>query len=364
MAFPGELNINYYRGDTYDFNVYPKKTDGTVFDLTNYGNAKFTLSTARGFSGISSQVEALATVSSDATYLACKIRPADGNQLIGGTQYVYDVQVTNSGTSPSTIYTLLTGTISVTDDVSNTSYVEPVEPTTIPVTTITYHVTYITDFDVSGNVTVDSNEYMKNQTVTLANGSGLSKVGYTFTGWTLNANGTGNVYNPGDQYPVGSSNIIFYAKWTPTSYLVTYNSGGGTSVVNGSFKTDGAIATAPTPPTRTGFAFNGWYATDEKIEKITFPYSPGGSSNITLYGEWDSTITYDGNGHTSGTVPSPTVAKGTNADTILATNSGSLARTGYTFDGWRTLSNITYPAGLTTYASTGSITLYAKWVAA
>jgi hypothetical protein len=118
MAFPGELNINYYRGDTYDFNVYPKKTDGTVFDLTNYGNASFTISTARGTAGVSSKVEAIATVSSDATYLACKIRPADGRQLVGGTQYVYDVQVTNPSTSPATIYTLLTGTISVTDDIT------------------------------------------------------------------------------------------------------------------------------------------------------------------------------------------------------------------------------------------------------
>ena len=37
MAFPGTLNINYYKGDTYEFNIYPKKsTDGSAFDLTSF----------------------------------------------------------------------------------------------------------------------------------------------------------------------------------------------------------------------------------------------------------------------------------------------------------------------------------------
>jgi len=118
MAFPGELNINYYKGDTYEFNIYPKKTDGTIFNLINYGDATFKIATVRGSAGVATQVTALAEISEDNTYIKCTIRPADGRQLTGGVQYVYDIQITNPTPSPSVIYTLLTGTISVTEDIT------------------------------------------------------------------------------------------------------------------------------------------------------------------------------------------------------------------------------------------------------
>ena len=47
MAFPGELNINYYKGDTYEFSIYPKNADGSAMNLTNY-LPQFTISLARG----------------------------------------------------------------------------------------------------------------------------------------------------------------------------------------------------------------------------------------------------------------------------------------------------------------------------
>jgi hypothetical protein len=118
MAFPGELNINYYKGDTYEFNIYPKKSDGTIFYLTNYGESLFKIATARGSDGLASQISALAQISDDGSYIKCTIRPADGRQLAGGVQYVYDVQITDTTPTPAVVYTLLTGTISVTEDVT------------------------------------------------------------------------------------------------------------------------------------------------------------------------------------------------------------------------------------------------------
>jgi hypothetical protein len=120
MAFPGTYNISYYKGDTFEFRVYPKNSTGGVFSLTDYGNAKFTISTSRGASGVADQVSAYVAISDDSTYLNCTIRPADGAQLTAGTSYVYDVEVTKpAGASgyPYT-YTLLNGNISVTDQVS------------------------------------------------------------------------------------------------------------------------------------------------------------------------------------------------------------------------------------------------------
>jgi uncharacterized repeat protein (TIGR02543 family) len=95
----------------------------------------------------------------------------------------------------------------------------------------------------------------------------------------------------------------------------------------------------------------------------TINYASAG--NITLYAQWNSTITYNGNGNTGGSVPDPTIAKGTASNTTLA-NAGTLVRTGFTFGGWNTQADglgTNYASGLTTYASTGNTTLYARWTA-
>jgi len=112
MAFPATYNFNYYRGDSFEFIVYPKNANGTTFDLTSYDTNLFTIATARGSSG---QEVGLGVVTSGSSSLTCKIPPSVGD-LLSENSYVYDVQIHN--TSASTKYTLLTGTITVTQDVT------------------------------------------------------------------------------------------------------------------------------------------------------------------------------------------------------------------------------------------------------
>lgn len=149
MAFPATFDFNYYKGDTFEFRIYPKKNDGTVFDLsqfyvpTNFANnpddvtdsaapydsAQFTIATVRGSLGV--PIRCFARVSDDNTFVQCAIRPAEGNTLIAGTEYVYDVEVRKPpGASGSGQYeiiqTLLTGTITITDQVTGaTSATQP-----------------------------------------------------------------------------------------------------------------------------------------------------------------------------------------------------------------------------------------------
>jgi hypothetical protein len=120
MAFPGTYNINYYKGDTLEFNVYPKLADGSSYDLTDY-TVKFSFSTARGSAGSSAYHEAYSLISTDKTYVKCAIRPADASYLTAGTAYVYDVEITKSSTPYSLVHTILTGNITVTDQVSVTA---------------------------------------------------------------------------------------------------------------------------------------------------------------------------------------------------------------------------------------------------
>ena len=67
-------------------------------------------------------------------------------------------------------------------------------------------------------------------------------------------------------------------------HLVTYNSNGGSPVSAVGFTTGGTLS-APNAPTRDGYGFAGWSRTDGGAA-VVFPYSPGGTSDVTLFSKW------------------------------------------------------------------------------
>mgnify|MGYP000135272417 CR=1 FL=1 len=79
-------------------------------------------------------------------------------------------------------------------------------------------------------------------------------------------------------------------------------------------------------------------------------------------------VTYNGNTSTSGAVPSDTGSYQSGDVVTVASNSGTLAKTGYTFDGWCTTQSAagaacsgTSQAVASTFTITGDTTLYAQW---
>ena len=120
--------------------------------------------------------------------------------------------------------------------------------------------------------------------------------------------------------------------------------------------------------TRSGFHLSGW---NTAANGTGTDYAAGGSivpiGPVTLYAKWLSYINYDGNTQTAGTPPDSTTAVSSAAITSLATNSGNLVKTGYTFAGWNTAANgsgTDYPAGVgATYSTPTNLVLYAKWQA-
>jgi hypothetical protein len=114
MAFPGTYNFNYYRGDTAEFVIRPKTANGSDYNLTNYA-ATFTIANRRGSTG--TQYVASASVNTVTNIITCTIVPAVGRTLAAGT-YVYDVQITDTIPTPDVILTVLTGSITVTDDIT------------------------------------------------------------------------------------------------------------------------------------------------------------------------------------------------------------------------------------------------------
>ena len=221
-------------------------------------------------------------------------------------------------------------------------------------------VTYNGQSNTSGSVPVNSTIYLRGGSVTVAGNTGsLARAGYTWGGWTSNSNGTGTVYSGGENYTLGNSNLILYAKWNPNTLTVTYDSKGGSYVNAGSVLTGGSLS-APTAPTRTGYDFAYWSASDGGAA-LTFPYSPPNTGNFTLYARWTAkslTVTYDTQGGSSVSSGSTKTGGG------IFVSPGIPTRTGYTFNGW--YANATGGSALTfpyAHGETGDFTLYAQWSA-
>lgn len=97
--------------------MYPKDASGAAFILTGY-TASFTIAESRGSDGVSSQIEAYSNIPSGENYVECVIRPTDGAQLDPDKDYVYDVEISKTGDNFNSVYTVLTGDISITDQVT------------------------------------------------------------------------------------------------------------------------------------------------------------------------------------------------------------------------------------------------------
>lgn len=113
MAFPGTYNFSYYRGDTFEFVISPKSANGTSFSLADYEEANFKIASARGSAG-APQITAIAVIDDVLDTVTCTISSTTGRDLSAGS-YVYDVEIIDG---VGTTHTLVTGSISVTDDIS------------------------------------------------------------------------------------------------------------------------------------------------------------------------------------------------------------------------------------------------------
>ncbi|MBN2299818.1 MAG: InlB B-repeat-containing protein, partial [Acholeplasmataceae bacterium] len=78
--------------------------------------------------------------------------------------------------------------------------------------------------------------------------------------------------------------ITLYAKWTISSYTLIYESNGGSSIdeITQEYMTP---INAPTPPTKDGFVFGGWY--DDASYTSLFIFTTMPSSDMTIYAKWD-----------------------------------------------------------------------------
>jgi uncharacterized repeat protein (TIGR02543 family) len=155
---------------------------------------------------------------------------------------------------------------------------------------------YTVTFDSKGGTAVANGSFFTASTV--SEPAAPTKDGYTFAGWSATDGGSAVTfaYNPGV-----TNDITLYALWNAVNHVVTFDSKSGSSVTPSSFPTGGTVA-EPTAPTRSGFTFAGWSATDGG-SAITFPYTPGVLTGITLYAKWTAVVQSGGSGGGGGGSP-------------------------------------------------------------
>ncbi len=183
------------------------------------------------------------------------------------------------------------------------------------------------------------------------------KAGYTFAGWYQDASLTTiftSATMPGED-------LTLYAKWQAVTYDINYVLNAGKNGNNPDTYTY-TIETANillNSPTKTGYAFAGWYDnTDFTGDAITL-IPTGSTGDITLYAKWQIEtydINYVLNSGINGDNPNTYTIETANIPLDAPT------KTGYAFAGW--YDNLSFTGDAISQiptGSTGDITLYAKW---
>ncbi len=213
-----------------------------------------------------------------------------------------------------------------------------------------------------------------------------TRTGYAFGGWydTSAASGGTRYYTEAGASARTwnkTSNATLYARWTPNRYTVSFNANGGSGGQSANVTATYGSAMpgiSTTKPTRTGYAFGGWYDTSAASGGTRYYTEAGASartwnktSNATLYARWTAnryTVSFNANGGSGGQSANVTATYGANMPGI---STAKPTRTGYAFQGWYDTSASTggtqyYTAACAsarTWNKTSNATLYARWTA-
>ncbi|MCL2351906.1 MAG: InlB B-repeat-containing protein, partial [Firmicutes bacterium] len=155
--------------------------------------------------------------------------------------------------------------------------------------------------------------------------------GYTFGGWYY------GVYAYTFTKPA-TFEFTLTARWTQITYIVTFDSQGGTAVAPRKVSYGAAVA-APGNPSKAGNTFAGW-----TLGGAAYDFSTPVYSDFTLTASWNTgvrTVTFDSAGGSP--VPSQSVLYGSKAE-----KPANPTREGYTFAGWY--------YGIYAYTFTGAVT--------
>ena len=182
-----------------------------------------------------------------------------------------------------------------------------VTTTTIAVTTPTIATpTYQLSYELgggTGTTPATAANLQQGDTTTIASGTGLTKTGFTFTGW--NCDNSIGAKAAGTTATQPAANVVCTAQWTavttttiavttPTiatpTYQFSYDLGGGTgttpTTVTGLNKGDATTIANGTGITKTGFTFTGWNCDNSIGNKAAGTTATQPAANVVCTAQW------------------------------------------------------------------------------
>ena len=168
--------------------------------------------------------------------------------------------------------------------------------------------------------------------------------GYIFSGWNTKADGTGTDYTDEDEVlnltPDVGGVVTLYAKWTPITYKIAFESNTGTgSMVEITATYDHELTLPANTFKKTGYPFAGWntnsdgtgasYVDQASVVNLTDKQD----TTITLYAQWSASVYYirfHGGDGATGTMSDQPITY----DIKQQLNPNTFSKTGYTFANW------------------------------
>ncbi len=182
--------------------------------------------------------------------------------------------------------------------------------------------TYTITFDTDGGTIVASQTVDEGAKVSKP--SDPTKTGYEFEGWYLDGQ---EVSFDFDNLSV-NSNMTIKAKWKVNQYSISFDTNGGNpSTIDTITQDYGTSVIAPIDPTKTGYAFLGWF---EDGAENAYVFGTIEARDVCLTAKWEIgkySIIFDSNGGSA----VPTITKTYGEEAIEPANP---TREGYTFVGW------------------------------
>lgn len=212
----------------------------------------------------------------------------------------------------------------------------------------TYRITY----KLNGGKNTKSNPstYSVTSSISLKN---PSRKGYSFKGWYSDS----KYKNKVTSIKKRTGNLTLYAKWSATSYRITYKLNGGKNTKSNPSTYAVTSSISLKNPSRKGYSFKGWYS-DSRYRTRIKTIKKGTTGNKTLYAKWSKNsyrITYKLNGGKN-TKSNP--AKYSITSSVKLKNP---SRKGYRFTGWYTDAACKKKVTAIKKGTTGNKTFYAGW---
>ena len=221
-------------------------------------------------------------------------------------------------------------------------------------------IVYNIDYELNGGVNAENNPdtyTIETSTITLAT---PTRDYYDFVGWYDNAKYEGKVIT--QITPDSISDVVLYARWTPSNYRIEYHLNGGKNDENNpSTYTIETNTITLCAPIRDYYDFAGWYENSDFEGDAVTQITLNSTGDVTLYAKWTPTIykiiySLDGGENNYSNPASYTIE----SDTIILAKP---SRAGYVFIGWYNDAECTESMTEISHGSHGIVEIYAKWEA-